>query len=1152
MAVEPSTIDLRNRDKAAKPGDARLIPQEISSQLVSEPAEVAESISECETIIKTVNVKPSKTPKVAPEKVADAKLEGLHEQLGSYRIIKKIGEGAMGAVYLATDVLLDRKVAIKVIKPDLASSSMARERFLREVRSMAAVNHEHIATIYAADEESNGTTWLAMEFLQGTTLEGYLRSGKPLKYGHIMRIGREIARGLHAAHQKGFIHRDIKPANIWLEAPQGKVKLLDFGLARQVEAGVEITGSNVLVGTPAFMAPEQATNEPTLDHRCDLFSLGALLYRVITGTYPFKGETLISLLSSLAISTPEKILDLKPDCPPGLADLVHRLLEKDPADRPATARAVAEELHEIERGGMRVNTKSPQQSQDAPLDPSCDAMPMIIEPHVQLSTPWAGIVEPSTVVATKNLDSTIWMRGKRTKRLRVAIGLVLITMLSVGSVYLKKSRNPVSIPEETATVVTPTKSEEAKGKSLKKPTEVAKEKAIESKIENAAQTAISLGGWVTVLNGAQDVDIKNLDLLPGDPSSIHGLWLSDSKIKDKDVSKFQELNNLRRLWLCRTDVTDAGIQHLQPMKKLEEVYLENAKITDGGLIHLQNAIKLNKLSLLDTTVGNAGIAHLRELPSLSWLGLQGTQVTDDGLPHLKTMPSLNVIFLDRTQVSDSGMKSIGELKSLQSLSVSSTPVSDIGIAHLRNHAFLTELWAGNTSLSDAALEVLAKMPSLTYLNLKGTKVTATGIAKFHNAVPTCKVLWDGGTVQAEQMIDPDRKVAQQVLKAGGVPTIFMNGRHVEIYDLSELPSQAFFVTRIDFTLQGQPTDDLLAGFSGCVELEYLGLRGSSITDAGLVFLSECDNINNLDLEGCAISNEGLSSLANLKELQRLNLSHTKISDDGLLALGAKPNLMYLQLEATNVTDAGLLYLKQFPNLRILRLRDTKLSEKGLLNLADCKELIHLNLMGMKVSEIAVKRLAKSLLRSRIDWDQDSLRPSSAFEPDRNAAEWVLSMGGMIEIDDRRKPIKSVDELPDEPFRLTMMSLRNLKVRDRELACLSECTNLVGIDLYKCNLITDVGLGYFKNSKGLQILGIGGTQATDHGLSYFRDCKNLTDVMLNDTKVSSVGLRYLTDLKNLTMLHVSNTKVTLIPIQDFAKSRPKCRIIHNGGTFEPKK
>jgi serine/threonine protein kinase len=270
-------------------------------------------------------------------------------RLGPYLIRKVLGTGAMGIVFQAQDVQLKRLVALKVMKPSLAAYADYHRRFLREAQLIAAIDHEHIVTIYHVGED-RGVPFLAMKLLQGESLEDRLaRPGSRLPLPEVLRIGREVAEALAAAHARGLVHRDIKPANIWLEAEGDRVKIVDFGLARGSGADAHFTQAGAIVGTPSYMAPEQA-NAKKVDGRCDLFSLGAVLYRACTGRLPFDGKDTLSVLAALATKTPPPPRKIDPRLPPALSDLVMCLLAKDREKRPSSARAVIEAIESIESG----------------------------------------------------------------------------------------------------------------------------------------------------------------------------------------------------------------------------------------------------------------------------------------------------------------------------------------------------------------------------------------------------------------------------------------------------------------------------------------------------------------------------------------------------------------------------------------------------------------------------------------------------------------------------------------------------------------------------------------------------------------------------------------------------------------------------------
>lgn len=268
-------------------------------------------------------------------------------RLGNYRVLRMIGEGGMGMVFLAEDVSLQRQVALKVMKPDPeAKDGDGTKRFLREARAMAGIKDEHLVMVYQAALE-NGTAYMAMELLEGETLHAKLARGDWPEPEECLRISREIAAGLATIHANGLVHRDIKPSNIWVAAGTGRVKILDFGLVREVHGDMQITKTGLIVGTPAFLAPEQARGKKC-DGRSDLFSLGCILYHLCTGEHPFVADNFVEQLMMVAAEEPVPIRKANPEVPVRMANLVHKMLAKTPEERPPSALAVIEELRRIE------------------------------------------------------------------------------------------------------------------------------------------------------------------------------------------------------------------------------------------------------------------------------------------------------------------------------------------------------------------------------------------------------------------------------------------------------------------------------------------------------------------------------------------------------------------------------------------------------------------------------------------------------------------------------------------------------------------------------------------------------------------------------------------------------------------------------------
>lgn len=264
-------------------------------------------------------------------------------RLGHFDVMRVIGRGGMGIVLEAFDTRLQRHVALKVLAPELLGDETARQRFCREARAAASVSHENVVAVHQVEKLApDGLAYLVMQLVAGESLEERLAREKRLPLREIVRIGMQAAHGLAAAHAQGLIHRDIKPGNILLEPPQDRVKLTDFGLARAADS-VKLTATGMVSGTPLYMSPEQAVGQE-VDHRSDLFSLGAILYEMCAGQPPFAGDSALGILRQIVEVKPRPLRELNPQVPEWLAETIERLLAKKPGDRIQTATHLAELL----------------------------------------------------------------------------------------------------------------------------------------------------------------------------------------------------------------------------------------------------------------------------------------------------------------------------------------------------------------------------------------------------------------------------------------------------------------------------------------------------------------------------------------------------------------------------------------------------------------------------------------------------------------------------------------------------------------------------------------------------------------------------------------------------------------------------------------
>jgi serine/threonine-protein kinase len=264
-------------------------------------------------------------------------------RLGGYDVLEVIGQGGMGVVLKGFDRELKRCIAIKVLAPHLARSSLARKRFAREAQAAAAVVHPHVLPIHQV-QPSGRLPFLVMPLVAGESLAERLAAQGTLELKEILRIGMQAASGLAAAHEQGLVHRDVKPENILLEKGVERAVLTDFGLARAAD-DVTLTRWGIVAGTPQYMSPEQARGEP-LDGRSDLFSLGCVLYEMATGVSPFRSDTMLATMRRLVDDPPQAMASLNPELPPWFIGIVERLLEKDPLHRFQSAQEVSDLLEE--------------------------------------------------------------------------------------------------------------------------------------------------------------------------------------------------------------------------------------------------------------------------------------------------------------------------------------------------------------------------------------------------------------------------------------------------------------------------------------------------------------------------------------------------------------------------------------------------------------------------------------------------------------------------------------------------------------------------------------------------------------------------------------------------------------------------------------
>ncbi len=943
-------------------------------------------------------------------------------RLGPYRVLGLLGAGGMGAVFRAEDPVLRRQIALKVMLPQHAIKPTAKDRFLREARAQAAVEHDHIITIHQVGEEGD-VPFIAMPLLKGQTLADVLKANPAVPVGDAIQIAGEMAAGLAAAHEQNLVHRDIKPANVWLEGRSRRVKILDFGLARTEgdDAGAEpVTQEGAIIGTPAYMSPEQAQGE-SLDARTDLFSLGIVLYQMLTGFQPFTGKNTTAILMTVVSHSPPRPAELNPEVPAELDRLTMQLLAKSASDRPVSAEAVAEALCVVRAS---LNPRDPITAVFAP--------PAVVDPRETLASTDPDSEPPLHTVAV-NL-TTVSQRPRnrslasRTWLLTVSLlASVAVVVLAAGIIKIKSKDGSEAVSHGGKAV----------GQDPKN------DPVLPGDDRPAAEWALSLGGMV--VTNRQEKFIKTVAELPKGPLLLTGLALQDAN--PSELAHFKDCKNLTGLWLGGTQVSDEGLANFKDCKKLTNLGLSCPQVTNVGVVYFKDCKNLTHIDLGTTQVSDAGVAQFKECNNLAALGLAATQVSDAGLLLLKDCNNLMELDLSGcTKVTDIALAQLKECKNLTSLKLQKTKVTEAGIAEfakalpgceiqsnggvleprtindrkaaewalglggkimirlneqilglnavaeLPNEPFLvTVLMLPGSQATDAGLAHFKGCKYLTYFDLSNTPVTNAGLAHFKN----CKNL-TGFALQKTQVGDAGLAHLKDCKELTTMNIGFTDATDEGLTyfrDCKNLTGISLFNTKV--------TDAGLAHFKECKTLESLNLSNTRVTDGGLAYFKDCKHLKMLNLYGCTqVSDEGIAYFKDCKDLTELALYDTQVSDDGLAYFKDCHNLTSLWLGGRRVSNAGLAHFKDCKQLEEINLTNctrvsnaglehfrgcknlarldlnwcTQVSNAGVAHFIDCKTLSSINLLKTKVNATGIDELKKALPQCKIEWDDGVIDP----------------------------------------------------------------------------------------------------------------------------------------------------------------------------------
>ncbi len=980
--------------KARKRAGESVELREYAERFPRQTARLQELVAVSGLFAPIENVAETRSPDTTPRAAVKA-TEDLPEQFGRYKILRKIGHGGMGAVYLAHDGELDRNVAIKIPRVNSFDTPAVIERFYREARAAAALCHPNICPIHDVGQ-IDGTFFLSMGFVEGRPLSDFIRRGKAQGQRQAADLIRKIATVLAVAHRKGVVHRDLKPANIMIQPPNEPV-LMDFGLAIRVDReDIRLTKSGTVVGTPAYMSPEQVGGKK-VDAASDQFTLGVIFYELLTGQLPFDGPAM-AVLGQILTQEPTPPSLLNPHLDTILEAICLKAMAKDPSHRYPSVSAMANALADFLKASTHETNARHFRGANTPpdTDPSQHRSPFAlatqIGPKTEESSPWSQFQVDSPRVLPKHGRS--WWRiplavGAVLLGLAMAWGVILTVRTAEGTLHVEIFDRELEVHLEGSKVIlnhAKTSAPLAVGPHRFKikvgNTLVDLDDPVKLRLENKKLVATL---------GDQDVSAGSFDLQRGDGKNLMKIKLvpiepgttTNDTAKQSVVKATEKPTNPSNPSLAWATSIQDGLVKAPDLGKAEVLYTDEFDDWKSNWpILLKSAAMLRGYRDRDSTEawpapitrpGRGRFFIRRNQPG--WTNaIPASATADRGGPWSGENFACEVVG-----------RALGEPDTVWGVELNNSHLQrGIGVyldAHgkIRVHPTYTK---GEGRFSDPHREDFAHTAIKKGEEFNTLLVIARGrnVELFVNGVAVCVPLTtDFDYMPATLFLfmqTPTKGEAEfervRVYSAEKLPFMVDTEAQASANSTGELAVETWVKK-----LGGSIRRDLASPSRGVLEINLLNstvkdedlrmlanqkslqvviLGNTQITNSGLAHLRDLLNLERLDLGNSAITDAGLIHLKKMEKLKRLELFRTKVGDDGLSHLAGLQEMSVLGLEGTQVSSRGLVHLKDLTMLSALNLSNTKVSDEGLQHLTRLRNLKQFLTEGTQVTGTARKQL----------------------------------------------------------------------------------------------------------------------------------------------------------------------------------------------------